>query len=131
MFRQICRDERTWNDPGQFLPERFLAKGGANTEVLDPRDIIFGHGRRWVVVIWSHRMLVKPPASFRICPGRQFADATLFLAIANIVATLDIQKALDTKGKAVTPRVSFTDTFVRSVADAVCVTHTPGGLCCR
>ncbi|EPS94406.1 hypothetical protein FOMPIDRAFT_62440 [Fomitopsis schrenkii] len=98
---QICRDERNWDDAKQFSPERFFVKTGANAQVLDPRDIVFGHGRR-------------------ICPGRQFADATLFLAIASIVATLDIRKARDAEGRIITPKVSFTDSFVSYPEDFVC-----------
>ena len=49
----------------------------------------------------------------RVCPGKLFADTTLFLVIANIAATLDIRKARDGDGKEITPEVSFQPAFVR------------------
>ena len=52
----------------------------------------------------------------RLCPGREFADATLFLAMASIIATLDIGKARDAEGKEIVPKASFASTsIVRSV----------------
>ena len=52
----------------------------------------------------------------RLCPGREFADAKLFLAIANIIATLDIGRAKDAEGKEIVPTASFASTsIVRSV----------------
>ncbi|TFK47996.1 cytochrome P450 [Heliocybe sulcata] len=59
-------------DPEEFKPERFLtADGKLNNNVLDPYMLIFGYGRR-------------------ICPGRYFADASLFSIFSGILATFDI-----------------------------------------
>ena len=49
----------------------------------------------------------------RLCPGRSFADSTLFLAIATMVATLDIGKARDAGGEEITPEESFLPGFFR------------------
>jgi cytochrome P450 len=42
------RDERYYQEPDQFNPDRFLVKtvGGLNEEDYDPRGVVFGFGRR-------------------------------------------------------------------------------------
>ena len=50
-FRGICRDEHMWEDPTLFNPERFLRMSGVSQTVSewhDPRNIVFGYGRRLV-----------------------------------------------------------------------------------
>lgn len=42
-----------------------------------------------------------------ICPGRHFADANIFMAIASIVATLNITKARDSSGSIIEPSTTF------------------------
>ena len=55
-------------------------------------------------------------AAYRLCPGREFADATVFLAMAGMIAALDIGKARDAEGNYITPKASFASTsIVRSV----------------
>ncbi|PBL01644.1 cytochrome P450 [Armillaria gallica] len=81
----ICRDPSVYPDPDTFDPNRFLSK----TE-MDPRKLAFGFGRR-------------------VCPGAGFAEASLFLNIANILACFDILKPLDTKtGKEYLPEITYT-----------------------
>jgi hypothetical protein len=43
--RSILRDERVWEDPAEFRPERFLQ--GLKDGQVDPKSLIFGFGRRW------------------------------------------------------------------------------------
>ncbi|KAH9834581.1 cytochrome P450 monooxygenase [Rhodofomes roseus] len=93
-YRAMTRNEEMYSDPDLFCPERFLtASGSPDTEIEDPRNIVFGYGRR-------------------LCPGRLFADTTLFLAIASIAATLDIDKARDAEGNVITPKAKFLSSFV-------------------
>lgn len=80
---------------------------------LDPRHVVFGYGRRSVCLWPSTGVAQVMLKHHRICPGRYFADTTLFLAIANMAATLDIRKARNAEGAEVTPRISFTDSFIR------------------
>lgn len=54
-------------------------------------------------------------AFYRVCPGRLFGEAAIFLAVSNVVATLDISKSRDSLGREITPEVSFLSGFVRSV----------------
>ncbi|TFY68455.1 hypothetical protein EVJ58_g999 [Rhodofomes roseus] len=97
----ICRDERVWNDPTAFRPERFLELDPSEAEALDPRHVVFGYGRRQ-------------------CPGRLFADTALFLVIATMAATLDIRKARDAEGKEIIPEVSWLPAFISPPEDFVC-----------
>ncbi|KAL1666579.1 cytochrome P450 [Schizophyllum commune] len=68
-------DERTYRQPMEFRPERFLAVEGRQPE-RDPRTICFGFGRR-------------------ICPGRELADISLFFACASILSVFEIGRCKD------------------------------------
>lgn len=56
---------------------------------LDPAEVSFGFGRR-------------------VCPGRQIADASLFLTISNTLAVFDVKKPLGKDGKEIEPPQDFT-----------------------
>ncbi|CAE6417116.1 unnamed protein product [Rhizoctonia solani] len=81
----ITRDERIYPDPEKFIPERFdRSRPGPNP--LNPRDFVCGIGRR-------------------ICPGNHIADVSVFLAIASLIATMDISKSRDSSGVQIEPVV--------------------------
>ncbi|KLO09941.1 cytochrome P450 [Schizopora paradoxa] len=84
----MCHDPSRYHDPFEFRPERFLPDGERNTET-DPKRLVFGFGRR-------------------ICPGKEFAEASLFIAISMILTTFDISKAQDKLGREIVPRVENT-----------------------
>ncbi|THH07845.1 hypothetical protein EW145_g3103 [Phellinidium pouzarii] len=87
----MMSDERNYEDPGRFFPERFMSDvSGTENTVLDPSSAVFGFGRR-------------------ICPGRHFAEASLWLAIANMLAVFDILPVLDNDGHEVLPENKFTE----------------------
>lgn len=67
----------------EYKPERFLKDGKPNPDVLDPNMTSFGFGRR-------------------ICPGRFFANNSLFSIIAHVLSVYDIRPALDENGNEVT-----------------------------
>ncbi|KAI0062717.1 cytochrome P450 [Artomyces pyxidatus] len=74
----ILHDPRVYQDPDEFMPERFLTASG------EPRDdpnlaAVFGFGKR-------------------ICPGRHIAENTLFIVTASFLATYSIGKAKDAHG---------------------------------
>ncbi|KAI0774724.1 CyP450 monooxygenase [Trametes elegans] len=81
----VSRDPVEYPDPEEFRPERFLGPNPAR----DPMAYAFGNGRR-------------------ICPGRYFADSSLFILISSILHTMTIAPPLDESGRPVPvePKVS-------------------------
>ncbi|CAE6444484.1 unnamed protein product [Rhizoctonia solani] len=73
----ITRDPEVYTEPESFNPDRFYQK-----ETLPAPG--FGWGRR-------------------ICPGQHIAEASLFIAVASVLAAFNIQKARDEKGNEITP----------------------------
>ena len=43
----MTRDEEVYPDAESFKPERFIKNGALTKDVRDPRDIVFGFGRRY------------------------------------------------------------------------------------
>jgi len=72
----FLHDPSVYSDPESFEPERFLPPRNEP----DPGSEAFGYGRRR-------------------CPGRFFADAGLYLNIAQTLAAFSIGKAVDGAGK--------------------------------
>lgn len=48
----------------------------------------------------------------RVCPGKHFAEDSLFITMASILATFDISKALDEEGMEITPSAEYTDSAI-------------------
>ncbi|KAJ7764873.1 cytochrome P450 [Mycena metata] len=88
----LMHDEEIYPDPKSFRPERFLLDGKLNSDMQDP-EAVFGFGRR-------------------ICPGRHIADSSLWLTIASILATFDINKAVDDNGNVVEPSYEYSSALV-------------------
>ncbi|KIK95907.1 hypothetical protein PAXRUDRAFT_826540 [Paxillus rubicundulus Ve08.2h10] len=97
----MTRDEARYPNAEQFVPERFLAAEGALTDD-NPSGYIFGFGRR-------------------LCPGQHTADASLWISIATMLATLEFALAKDAEGK----DVAFRPTYVNGV------TRYPANFPCR
>ncbi|KAF8895363.1 cytochrome P450 [Infundibulicybe gibba] len=72
----ISHDESTYEDPESFSPERFFDEQG---QLNQDEPIVWGSGRR-------------------VCVGRHLASPAVWLAIANILALFNIQKAKDSAG---------------------------------
>jgi hypothetical protein len=45
----MTRDEEVYPDAESFKPERFIKNGALNKDIRDPRDIVFGFGRRYTL----------------------------------------------------------------------------------
>ncbi|KAF9078761.1 cytochrome P450 [Rhodocollybia butyracea] len=87
------RDPNVYSEPDRFMPERFLdSPDGPFTSINN--ILAFGFGRR-------------------VCVGRYMADNTVWLAIASVLATLDLQKAKDNEGNEVDIPGEYTRTFFR------------------
>ncbi|KAH7928202.1 cytochrome P450 [Leucogyrophana mollusca] len=73
----MAKDNNVYSDPAQFNPERHITRDGRLSETFT--DVSWGFGRR-------------------VCPGRYLADASVWIAIASILATLNIGKATGKAG---------------------------------
>ncbi|KAI5120037.1 hypothetical protein M0805_004665 [Coniferiporia weirii] len=87
------RDPKEYPEPEKFIPERWLPSDGKR-EPLDVRKTAFGFGRR-------------------ICSGRHFAENTIFIAVASILAAFNIGKAIDSDDTLITPAVDYTAGILR------------------
>ncbi|KIL00286.1 hypothetical protein PAXRUDRAFT_821829 [Paxillus rubicundulus Ve08.2h10] len=83
----MLHDPRTYVNPNEFNPDRFLTRDGKEPET-DPRTICFGFGRR-------------------ICPGMHLADASVWISIAMSVAVFDVSKVVE-NGVEITPEIDPT-----------------------
>ena len=90
--RAITRNEELYPEPERFIPERYWGK--MDSDVARQVDAVFGFGRR-------------------VCPGKGFAEANIFLIMSNIIATMDLTKAVDEAGVPITPPVEYTKSFIR------------------
>lgn len=75
-------DENIYKNPFEFDPQRFVPppKGRGEPFACGP----FGFGRR-------------------VCPGRHLAEDSLWIAMATILSTLSITKAIDEDGQEIIP----------------------------
>ncbi|KAH9916791.1 cytochrome P450 [Fomitopsis serialis] len=97
----MTRNADIYLDPETFRPERFLEMDAATAAAADPRNMAFGFGRR-------------------ICPGKEFADGSVWLAAANVLAAFDIRKARDAAGREVTPVPAFASGMISHVRPFAC-----------
>ncbi|KAG1839420.1 cytochrome P450 [Suillus subalutaceus] len=84
----LSRDEDMFSDASRFDPSRHLTVYG---KLKDPfvNHFAFGHGRR-------------------ICPGRWFAENSLWTAAATILAVMRIDHAKDSNGNTIEVKPEFT-----------------------
>ncbi len=110
----MSRDENVYPEPEEFRPERHLGVARDGSSPL-PSGYVFGFGRRCVCCLASMRRScwMITGRCGRICPGQAFADATLWIAIASIIASFDVRPPLDTAGAEVCPPAAFRSGFTR------------------
>ncbi|KAG1840995.1 cytochrome P450 [Suillus subalutaceus] len=76
----MSQNEEKYPNPSQFSPERFLnADGNLNDDTV---DMAFGFGRR-------------------ICVGRHFADASVWIAMSGLLAMFTFSKRIGADGEAI------------------------------
>ncbi|KAF8191999.1 cytochrome P450 [Mycena galopus ATCC 62051] len=89
----ILHDELMYPDPYAFKPECFLLDGKLNPAVKDPECAAFGFGRR-------------------ICPGRDMARSSIWITVVSILATFNIDKAVDEAGHVIEPTFEYLTALV-------------------
>jgi cytochrome P450 len=88
-YRAILHDPKLYPDLDEFKPERFINEDGTVRD--DPTlSLAFGIGRR-------------------ICPGRHFVDAVIFIAAASVLSVFNVTKAKDENGLEIPVRVAPLD----------------------
>ena len=90
----MTRNEVMYPSPNTFDPERFFGPDKMASEACQQVDAVFGFGRR-------------------ICPGRFFAEANIWILMTNLIATMNISKAVDETGKEVGAPPEYVGSFVR------------------
>ena len=87
-FRAILHDPEAYPDPEEFKPERFLNKDGSVRD--DPAlSFVFGFGKR-------------------ICPGRHFVDASIFIVISSVLSVFNVTNAKDENGQEIPVKAAVT-----------------------
>ncbi|KAF8504862.1 cytochrome P450-like protein [Russula emetica] len=87
-FRAILHDPEVYPDPEEFKPERFINEDGSVRD--DPiLSFVFGYGKR-------------------ICPGRHFVDATIFIVISSMISVFNVTKAKDENGHEIPVKAAVT-----------------------
>lgn len=76
----FTHDPEVHKEPDVFDPERYMAPRNEP----DPRQVVFGYGRR-------------------ICPGRHFADASLYIAAVRLLAAFKLSNEVDDNGNPIVP----------------------------
>lgn len=84
----MAHNESKYPRPFEFLPERFLNDDGT-LKPDDTQNITFGFGRR-------------------MCVGRYFADASVWTAIASVLAVFTLSRPIDEEGREVPVVPKFT-----------------------
>jgi len=90
----MTRNEAMYPSPNTFDPERFFGPEKMAGEACQQVEAVFGFGRR-------------------VCPGRFFAEANISIFMTNLIATMDISKAVDEKGREIDVTGEYHGSFVR------------------
>ncbi|KAJ7286148.1 cytochrome P450 [Mycena rebaudengoi] len=97
---KMLHNPDTYANPMTFDPSRFLASD-SHVPDPDPRDIVFGWGRR-------------------VCPGKLLGEAAVFITCAQTLATLTISKAVGKDGEVIEPVEDFLPGIISHAAPFVC-----------
>ncbi|KAJ6006938.1 hypothetical protein N7451_004882 [Penicillium sp. IBT 35674x] len=85
----MSRDERYYSSPEEFDPDRYISKSeGGKGEPLPEGS--FGFGRR-------------------VCPGQYLALAGVYIVLATLLATMDLDCPVHGNGERIEPRVTFSN----------------------
>jgi Cytochrome P450 len=57
----MTRDEQMYPEAELFNPERFMKQNGKEADQTDPRDFVFGFGRRQVLysIVWPFFVILQ------------------------------------------------------------------------
>ncbi|KAJ6575093.1 cytochrome P450 [Mycena capillaripes] len=89
----MLHDESVYKDPESFDPDRFMEPGSSS---IDPMRVLYGFGRR-------------------ICPGRFFANDSMFIAMASILHTFTISKPSGPDGLPLEQTIEWSSGIIRYI----------------
>ncbi|RPD61603.1 cytochrome P450 [Lentinus tigrinus ALCF2SS1-7] len=95
-------DPEVYVNPDEFHPERFIRDGKLDPSIRDPVNFVFGFGRR-------------------ICPGRHFAEDSLFINVASVLHTFDITPPLDEHEQPIKVVPDMTDGLLSYPENVQCI----------
>lgn len=98
--RAMTHDENTYRNPDDFNPDRYApeAEGGFG----EPFPVgQFGFGRR-------------------VCVGQHLAEASVWIVVASVLSTMNIEHKLDENGNKIVPEVSLTNGLTSHPKDVTC-----------
>jgi len=98
----MLRDPQMYPDPERFLPERYEGLDKSQLEAIDPRNMVFGFGRRR-------------------CPGEMFVERSIYTMMSYIIATMEISRARDEAGREIVPPPDFQPGFVVHPKEFMCL----------
>ena len=107
--RAILHDSKTFDNPVEYRPKRYLKDGKLNPDVIDPDSGIWFWTpvSRFTSIISCHATyLIGGSAS--ICPGRHFSNNSLYMIASCLLALYDITPQVDDQGNAVKLKPEFT-----------------------
>ncbi|KAJ2926944.1 hypothetical protein H1R20_g10149, partial [Candolleomyces eurysporus] len=84
----VLHDPKIFENPMEFIPERYIKNGIFNNDLVNPLEFDFGFGRR-------------------VCPGRDLAMEILYLAIASLLSMFEISPPKDATGTPIKIQPSF------------------------
>ncbi|KAJ0164483.1 O-methylsterigmatocystin oxidoreductase [Colletotrichum tanaceti] len=87
--RAMTQDERIYQDPRSFNPDRYQPQSSG------------GHGEPWPLGQFGFGR--------RVCIGRFLADNSVWIVVATMLATLNIRKKIGADGQVIEPNVAFTN----------------------
>ena len=110
LLRSILHDPKTFNNPMEYQPERYLKDGKLNPDVLDPDSVAFGFGRRSVDLPYSVMRAISHRRStpLSICPGKYLGDNSLYILACCLLAVYDIKPPVDDQGNTIKLKAEFT-----------------------
>ena len=109
LIRSILHDPKTFNNPMEYQPERYL-NGKLNPDVVDSDSVAFGFGRRSVDLPYSVMRHISHRRStpLSICPGRYLGDNSLYILACCLLSVYDIKSLVDNQGNIIKAKAEFT-----------------------